>query len=62
MSLRTLAALWELLKVARMSALYPKLKRDAVIAYGLHNHHSILQTQQSLNELGLPLIRGVSDE
>lgn len=52
----------QLLKIARMSALHPKVKRDAAIAHCLHNHVGIIKAQQILLELDLPLIRGVSDE
>lgn len=52
----------QLLKIARMSALHPKVKRDAVIAHCLHNHVRIMKAQQSLSELELPTIRGVFDE
>lgn len=51
-----------LLTVARMSVLHPKVKRDAVIAHCLQNRVSIVKTQQTLSELALPLIRGVSNE
>ena len=48
----------ELLKYARMSALYPRVKRDAAIIYCLHNHFTIVETQLVLYELGLPLLGG----
>lgn len=48
----------ELLKHARMSALYPRVKRDVVIIYCLHNHFTIVETQSVLNEMELPLIGG----
>lgn len=50
----------ELLKHAGMSALYPRIKRDAAIIYCLHNHFTIVETQSVLNELELPLIGGSS--
>lgn len=48
----------ELLKHARMSALYPRVKRDAAIIYCLHNHLTIVDTQSVLHEMDLPLIGG----
>ena len=46
----------ELLKHARMSALYPRMKRDAAILYCLHHHFTVVETQQVLHEIGLPLL------
>lgn len=46
----------ELLKYAGMSALYPRIKRDSAIIYCLHNHFTIVETQQVLHEMGLPLL------
>ncbi len=46
----------QLLKVANAASLHPRIKRDAVIAYGLHNHKSIMEVQQILYENDLPLI------
>lgn len=46
----------ELLKHARMSILYPRIKRDTAIIYCLHHHFTIVETQQVLHELGLPLL------
>lgn len=48
----------ELLKYAGMSALYPQVKRDTVIIYCLHNSFTIVETQNVLNDLNLPLIGG----
>lgn len=48
----------ELLKYARMSALYPRVKRDTVIIYCLHNRLPMMETQRGLHEMGLPLIGG----
>jgi len=48
----------ELLRYARMSALYPRVKRDAAIIYCLHNHFTIVETQRVLYEMELPLIGG----
>lgn len=46
----------ELLKYARMSALYPRMKRDAAILYCLHHHFTVMETQQVLHEMGLSLL------
>jgi hypothetical protein len=48
----------ELLKHAGMSALYPRIKRDAAIIYCLHNRFSFVETQTILHEMNLPLIGG----
>lgn len=48
----------ELLKYAGMSALYPRVKRDAAILYCLHHHFTIVETQNVLHEMKLPLIGG----
>ena len=49
----------QLLKVAKVSPLHPKVKRDAVIAWCLHRRRSLVETQQLLHENGFPLIGGV---
>jgi hypothetical protein len=46
----------ELLKHARMSALYPRVKRDMAILYCLHNRYTVVEAQRVLMELELPLI------
>lgn len=46
----------ELLKYARMSALYPRVKRDTAIIYCLHHRFTVVETQQVLHEMGLPLL------
>lgn len=48
----------QLLKVARLSALHPKVKRDAVIAFCLHNGKNIVEVQQYLYDNELPLLGG----
>lgn len=48
----------QLLKVARATALHPKVRRDAVIAYCLHNGRSLIDTQELLHDAGLPLLGG----
>ena len=48
-----------LLKHSGHSILYPRVPRDAVISYCLHNHMSLMNTQHILLELGLPLMGGV---
>jgi len=47
-----------LLKVARHSQLYSKLKRDAVIIYCLQNKKSFYETEEILFDLKLPTLRG----
>lgn len=51
----------QLLKVARMAPLHPKIKRDAVIAYALHKGFSLMDAQQALYDAGLPLLGGKRD-
>lgn len=46
----------ELLKHAGMSTLYPRIKRDTAVIYCLHHHFSVVETQQVLHEMGLPLL------
>ncbi len=48
----------EMLRVARKSTLYPRIKRDTVIIYCLHNHVSLMDTEIILEELGLPILGG----
>ena len=48
----------QLLKVARMAPLHPRVKRDAVIAWCLHYRKSLVETQQILSDCGLPLLGG----
>ena len=48
----------EMLRIARRSQLYPRIKRDAAIIYCLHNHISLVDTQIILQDLGLPLLGG----
>ena len=48
----------EMLKVARKSILYPRIKRDTVIIYCLHNRVSLLDTEIILENLGLPILGG----
>ncbi|MBQ9001327.1 MAG: XRE family transcriptional regulator [Eggerthellaceae bacterium] len=52
----------QLLKVAGASALHPKVKRDAVIAYCLHNGCSLMDAQELLYENALPLLGGAKHE
>ncbi len=53
-----LAQAQEMLRIARRSVLYPRIKRDAVIIYCLHNHLSLEDTQSVLQDLGLPQLGG----
>jgi len=48
----------ELLKHAGMSALYPRVKRDTAILYCLHKRFTIVETQNVLHDMNLPLIGG----
>ena len=48
----------EMLRAARRSPLYPRIKRDAVIIYCLHNRVSLTDTQVILQDLELPLLGG----
>ena len=52
----------QLCKVAEKSPLHPKVKRDAVIAYAVHNGCSLMDVQQLLFENGLPLLGGAKHE
>ena len=48
----------ELLKVARMSALHPRVRRDAAIAHCLEKRMDLLRANQVLSELQLPILGG----
>jgi transcriptional regulator with XRE-family HTH domain len=48
----------QLLKVARVAPLHPKIKRDAVIAYALHKGFSLMDVRQELYDVGLPILGG----
>ena len=52
----------QILKVARHTPLHPKVKRDAVIAWCLHHHKTIVDAQQILYEHHLPLMGGAQFE
>lgn len=56
-----LSELQILLKMAGKSQLYPKIKRDAAIIYGVNNNYTITQMQELLEEQELPLL-GKYDE
>jgi transcriptional regulator with XRE-family HTH domain len=47
-----------LLRQAKYSALYPKLKRDAVIIFCLNKQKTIIETQELLYELELTILGG----
>lgn len=51
-----LSELQPLLRMAGKSQLYPKIKRDAAIIYGLNNNYSVIQMQNLLGEQKLPLL------
>lgn len=46
----------KLLVLARKSALYPKIERDAVIIYALQHGYKIYSVQDTLFELGIPIL------
>lgn len=46
----------ELLKTARKSLLYPKIKRDAAILFCINRGMSVFETQVALEELGISLL------
>ena len=48
----------QLLKVAQVTPLHPKVKRDAVIAYCLQKHATVMDAQHALYENDLPLLGG----
>lgn len=48
----------EMLKITRKSPLYPRIKRDTVLIYCLHNRVSLVDTEIILHDLGLPLLGG----
>ena len=48
----------EMLKITRKSLLYPRIKRDTVIIYCLHNRVSLVDTEIILQDLGLPILGG----
>ena len=48
----------QLLQAAGKSPLYPGLKRDAVILYGIRKGLSLLAVQESLSKYGLSLLGG----
>ncbi len=50
----------KLLRMADKSRLYPKIKRDAAIIYGLNNRMQISDMQEFLFSLDLPVIGGGS--
>ena len=48
----------EMLKIARKSPLYPRIKRDTVFIYCLHNHIGLVDTETILEDLDLPAMGG----
>lgn len=48
----------KLLRMADKSSLYPKIKRDAAIIYGLNNRMQISEMQELLFSLDIPVIGG----
>ena len=47
-----------LLRTARKSALYPKIKRDAIILFGLSHGKTMIEVQNIISENGLTLLGG----
>ena len=52
----------QLLRSAGKSQLYPRIKRDAIILYGIQRGLSILAIQESLTKYGLTLLGGLKNE
>lgn len=46
----------KMLRTAGMSMLYPRVLRDAVVIYSLHNHVSVVDTEIILQQFDLPLL------
>lgn len=44
------------LRMAGKSQLYPRIRRDAAIIYGLNNNYTVTQMQELLEEQDLPLL------
>ena len=47
-----------MLRIAGKSTLYPRVKRDTVIIYCLHNGISLIDTEIILADMGLPVLGG----
>lgn len=52
----TLEETQKLLRLADRSSLYPKIKRDAAVIYGLHNRLQIHEMQELLFSMDLPVL------
>ena len=50
-----------LLRAAGASPLYPRLKRDAVILYGIERGFTVLAVQETLTKYGLTILGGQKD-
>ncbi len=46
----------QLLKVARLTPLHPKVKRDTIIAYCLYNGKQLMEAQRILHDNDLPIM------
>ena len=46
----------KLLKAARKSLLYPRVKRDLIVVYCLHHHYSVIECEILLERYQLPLL------
>ncbi len=51
-----------LLKIASKPALYPKIKRDAAILYGLLHRLSYMEMQELLDDCSISLLGGIKDD
>lgn len=51
-----LSELQMLLRMAGKSQLYPRIRRDTAIIYGLNNNYTVTQMQELLEEQDLPLL------
>ena len=51
----------QLLRAAGKSPLYPRLRRDAVILYGLDRGQPLLTVQENLSKYGLTELGGVGN-
>lgn len=52
----------QLLKIARVALLHPKIKRDAIITFCLMNHINLTDTQIILQKKGFPVLGGKRNE
>ena len=50
------------LKFSGKAPLYPRVKRDSIIIYGINNHQSIFQINESLKKNGEDLLKNSGEE